>query len=231
MRFKDFYKLYFALLILHLAVIYRPDSTALYYISKPALLFSLLSFFINRSEGIEQGLRRALTIGLGFSLVGDIVLMYKGELWFLLGMAAFALAHIAYITFYLRQKLALNLTRVLLSSLLPVLGVLALYFLVETPPDLAPFLYAYALLIGLHFVVSLGFIKVGNKHSRLPAVGAALFIISDLLLAYRLFNLDVVWLNLGVMITYGLAQFLIVIGVLKVLEGRSSESDQKSLIP
>lgn len=203
---------------LHLAVIYRPDSMALYYISKPALIFSLLSFFIHKSEGINARLKLFISLGLIFSLLGDVVLMFEGEMLFLVGMGAFALAHLSYIGFYTKQKLSFSRSTIVVSSLAALLGIYALYRFVHTPTELAPYLYLYAFIISVHLVISTGFIRLGNTFSYWPALGALAFIISDFLLAINLFNEESLGLKLGVMLTYAAAQYLIVIGVTRVLQ-------------
>ena len=218
MRYQDFLKLYFGLVVLHLAVIYRPESAALFYISKPALLFSLLSFFIHRSSAWSSGLRFTFSLALIFSLIGDVVLMFKGELFFLTGMAAFAAAHTAYIIFYIRQKMPINWIGFLVSLVFSLLAILAMYLFIETPAELAPFLYLYAAIIGVHLVMSTRFRRTGISSSAWPAWGAVLFITSDFLLALDLFNFPNTWLRMGVMLSYALAQYLIVIGVLKTFD-------------
>ena len=214
MSLKDFSKLYFALLILHLAVLYRPDSEALLYISKPALLFSLLSYFLHRASQIRPGLKFPFSLALGFSLIGDIVLMFEGETWFLIGMASFAIAHICYIWFYFQLDYQIKARQALLFSIIPVLGIAGLYKFVNTPVELAPFLYAFAGIIGFHLIVSSKILQVEGKYSYLPSLGAFLLIVSDFILAIALFNYESKWLQMLVMLTYGLAQYLIMVGVL-----------------
>lgn len=221
MSIKDFSKLFFGLLILHLAVIYRPDSMVLYYISKPALVFSLLAFFRHRSEEWDAAPRTWFSLALLFSLIGDVVLMLEGESLFLVGMAAFSLAHIGYITFYGRLKLGFNSARIALASLFPILVTLGMYYFIDTPPELELFLYLYAFIIGVHFVMSTGFMRLGGRFAIWPTLGATSFIISDYLLAYSLFNSTGVWLKMGVMLTYGLAQYLIVTGVIQTIESKT----------
>lgn len=217
MRYQDFFKLYFGLLILHLAVIYKPESMALYYISKPALVFSLLGFFLHRAVAWPAGQRAILSFALIFSLLGDVVLMFEGELFFLAGMASFALAHLAYISFYITLRLPWRVRVILPAIFFPFAGILAMVFFVNTPPAMERFLYIYAVIIGIHFLMSTRFLKNGISTSIWPMIGAALFIISDFILAYQLFNSDGKMLKIAVMLTYAVAQYLIVIGVLKTM--------------
>lgn len=221
MRYQDFSKLFFGLLILHLAVIFKPESMALYYISKPALLFSLLSFFLHRAAGWPLNKKLIFFLALFFSLAGDVVLMLDGEPFFLIGMASFALAHLAYIGFYISLRLPAKMKVIIPAMLFPLSGILAMVFFVDTPVSLERFLYIYAVIIGIHFVMSTRFIKDGISTSFWPVIGAALFIISDFLLAFQLFNYESKFLKMSVMLTYALAQYLIVIGVLRTAKSET----------
>ena len=133
-------------------------------------------------------------------------------------MAAFAMAHLFYISFYVQLRLPASLNVILPALLFPLLGIIALFFFVDTPAELEHFLYIYAVIIGIHFIMSTRFPRSGKAFSAWPVYGAALFIISDFLLAFNLFNSDSTWLKMSVMLTYALAQYAIVMGVLRTSE-------------
>lgn len=67
----------------------------LYYISKPLVLMAMIAFFV--SSGGYQGTRLPFLIALVLSLMGDVFLIPQRTRYFVAGMAAFALAHLAYI--------------------------------------------------------------------------------------------------------------------------------------
>ncbi|MGB3148680.1 MAG: lysoplasmalogenase [Paracoccaceae bacterium] len=124
-----------------------------------------------------------LVLGCALGAVGDFCLSRPARHWFLAGMAAFAIGHLAYGLHFLLLGGAL-------PGLLPALMVLALAL--STELWLAPHtgalrwpVRAYVLVIGLMALAALGL----PADHRLALVGAALFLLSDILLAIDLFRL------------------------------------------
>lgn len=157
-----------------------------------------LPILLLAAYAIGSGAPRLLTIGLLFSAAGDVAL--DTERFFLLGMGLFGVAHVAYVTLFVRHRrtfrwtvLAGFLTAwcVLVVSLWPGLGELRI-------PAVG-----YSLLLTASAVTAAAVgVRVG--------VGGALFWISDALIATGLAGWH--WLpapDLWVMTTYYAAQFLI----------------------
>lgn len=132
------------------------------------------------------------TMALGMSLgaAGDWFLARRGEAAFLAGMAAFGLGHLAYAFGMLGQSHALGFDGISVLEGLVLAGLLGLTL--STEVWLAPRtgalrwpVRAYVVLIGLMGVAAVLLPEVrGQGWLRL---GAALFLLSDLLLAVRLF--------------------------------------------
>lgn len=136
------------------------------------------------------------------------------------GIAAFGLGHVAYIVAFLTFGDQYNLdapeTRWGAWLVWLLIGVIGWYFVVFRDQKPTPLHYAalpYALLLASTAGFATG-LALQNPALMLLAVGAALFLLSDLILAAQLFNnlrfyliSDVVWL------TYGPAQMLIVYAV------------------
>lgn len=196
----------------HLVVIYKPESEILYFISKPLLLFSLLAFFIDRSANYTSSFRIPVISTLGFSLLGDVSLMWEGELYFMGGMLAFACTHILLSVAYARRQINYSPLPLIIGVSLALAALAVLYFQIDSPANLTPYLLIYGILIGVHFIYAMLFYVRYKAQSWLNLVGASLFIISDLLLAFNKFNQGGVWGHIAVMLTYGLAQYCIVRG-------------------
>ncbi len=184
----------------------------MYYLSKPLLLFSLTAFFIH-INGFATTFTKQIVAALVLSLLGDVLLMREGEFFFLGGMGAFLLAHVFYLLFYFGQRLKMSLVAILGGLVIAGAGLWILYSYINTPPELEPYLYVYAIVLGLHFTVSMLFAFANKGLQWLSALGAFLFLISDLILAYNKFNEASVYLSIAVMLTYGLAQYLIVLSI------------------
>lgn len=139
-----------------------------------------------------------IAFGLFLGGCGDFFLSRKGDRAFLIGMAAFALGHLAYVIgLTLRgMRLALIDPAHFGQGLLPawqVWGVLAVIGLILTNElwliprtgSLKWPVRGYGVIIGL--MVATAILLPANDGARLIQFGAALFVASDLLLALRLF--------------------------------------------
>ncbi|MEQ8895797.1 MAG: lysoplasmalogenase [Roseovarius sp.] len=126
-----------------------------------------------------------LVAALGLSAVGDFALSREGERAFLVGLCAFALAHVAYIALLLG----------LVAGAPPVVPVVVLLALaVSTELWLAPFagemrwpVRGYVVLI----TVMAGCALALPGALWVAAVGAGAFVLSDTLLAVQMFRRDV----------------------------------------
>lgn len=214
MKLKDFAKLYWAFVIFHLAVIYKPDP-ALIYLSKPLVLFSLLLFFISRIEKVPNTTKWLVVAALLTSLLGDVLLMRDGPNYFLGGLASFAAAHISYALFFNRRRQGnLHLPSLIINIVFVVLLIISLNMFIEIPKDMVIPVNIYGALIGLNLIASVQFnYSNGLKNYWLP-LGVLLFVSSDYLLALKKFNGLDNYLEYMIFASYAAAQFLIIVGVL-----------------
>lgn len=175
------------------------------------------------------GLAALVALGLGFGALGDFALARKGETSFLAGMAAFAVGHLlyAYALWHFSQSLAQTCTdcqspQALTSGqIAAIIGLAAL--MISTEFWLAPKtgslrwpVRAYVMVIG---TMALSVIMlVPRSGITVLHIGAALFVLSDLLLALRLFVVTtprrITALSLLVWPIYWLGQILILYGSL-----------------
>lgn len=133
-----------------------------------------------------------IVLGLALGAAGDFCLSRPGQAMFLAGMAAFAAGHLAYVAAFWLWTGAFSPTPAQVTALLGLgLGVLGLgLWLSAQAGALRGPVFGYALVIGLMAGSALvlpaspgtGTIQVG-----LIQVGVALFLLSDTLLALRLF--------------------------------------------
>lgn len=131
-----------------------------------------------------------IPLGLALGALGDLFLALKGERFFLAGVGAFGLGHLAYAGGFLLQSSALGFDRLSLAETAVLAGLLAL--LVSTEVWLAPrtgdlrgAVRGYVVLIGLMGVAAL-MLPAGPGQAVLRA-GAVLFVASDLMLSIQLF--------------------------------------------
>lgn len=187
---------------------------------KPFLLpFLLLAVYFQERFSTKKILLTALTL----SWVGDIILMFadKGELYFIAGLIAFLLSHIFYIILFSKQlKIYLKKSKIIFW-----VGVTAIAFylivmmliLLPSLGDLKIPVFVYALTISIMLLFALkGFLNWQKPANSYILIGAIVFVASDSLLAFDKFYAPLQYSSLLIMATYLLAQYLIVIGILKL---------------
>lgn len=192
---------------------------SLRYISKPLTLVLLIVWFTQ--VGGWKGNLLWFGLGLFFSLAGDVLLHLPAR-FFLAGVAAFFMAHLAYIAGFL-QPLPLLDAR-LLFLVLPVCVVFVLLnrrirkgLRDRRETDMIIPVTLYALILSTMLLLAISTL-LNPAWARLPAIivslGAGLFFISDSVLAYSRFVRDLPHSDCFVMITYHLGQILLTAGVL-----------------
>ncbi|PCJ93217.1 MAG: lysoplasmalogenase [Flavobacteriaceae bacterium] len=182
------------------------------FFTKPAITISLILFLTTRKE-VSTRTKKFLILGLLFSLMGDILLMFTshGELYFMAGLFSFLLAHVMYITaFYIKGMLKNKAILPFLIALCTYAAT-ALYFIGPKLGGLMPYVVAY-----IFVILILGLVALLRKHITnnlsylLLLIGALCFIASDTLLAFNKFYQHFSVSAVLIMLTYGLAQVLIV---------------------
>lgn len=184
------------------------------------VIFAWLIWFAS-GESDVAGFTLLLAIGMTLGFIGDLFMaqVFPIRAYVFGGIAAFGLGHIAYIAAALTEADRLGLTwdggRITALVGGWVFAALAWWEVVSRPAKRRSTLHwaalPYALLLGTTAGIAIGLAFSDGRFISM-AFGGILFLISDLILAARLFNDltfrrvdDVVWL------TYGPAQALIVL--------------------
>jgi uncharacterized membrane protein YhhN len=188
-------------------------------IFKPLIMIGLMAYYWVMSPARS----RLFFVALFFCWLGDVLLIFQSNdpLFFISGLASFLAGHIVYIFCY-RQLQTSPSSKELLGSqkvrfAFPI--ILAGTGLVTI---LYPFLGAlripvmiYALAITLMALTALfRYGRTNSKSFLLIFIGAVLFMVSDSLLAINKFHHAFSAAGALVMLTYSVAQFLIVEGAL-----------------
>lgn len=190
---------------------------SLHYITKPALLISLLLFYWKKSGKLDTRIRQLTSGALVFSLLGDIALMFVATSphFFTVGLVSFLLAHILYILVFLKKKN--NEKKLgLFSGILMLYGVGLFYVLKDhLGAMLLPVLFYMIVILSMAISAYLRQGSVPKFSFNFVLIGAVLFLISDSLLAINKFYEPLPHSNISIMFTYAFAQLFIVFGLLK----------------
>ena len=168
------------------------------YAAKPAALAVLVIC------AVRDGGSAWLVAALALSLAGDVFLMLPGDR-FVPGLAAFLLAHVAYVAAF-RAPAAVRLGWFVAA--LVVTAPLGLRILRAAAPELRGAVAAYMAAIALMVASALA------SGIRLAALGAILFLVSDSLIAWDRFVGPHPWSAVAIIVTYHLGQLGLVAGLL-----------------
>ncbi len=203
------------------------DNTLLQTIFKPLIIPVLIGYFGSQVKSITTGIAKWVLFALIFSLAGDVLLMFqaKKEIFFLLGLASFLIAHIFYIIFFHHVRVRENVK----SN--PWLLVIVVVYYATLISWLSPYLgemklpvRIYGIVISIMFMLAMHMLSIKNKTAGSWMMwGALLFVISDSVLAINKFYQPFEAANVIIMLTYGLAQLFIVKGAASYIISRDKE--------
>ena len=151
------------------------------------------------------------SLGLFFSFLGDVFLLGSGELYFILGLLSFLIAHVFYIIMVVKMLSKVKWKLLVIASIPFVIVFCSLlYILYDSLGEMKIPVIIYSLTISVFGIVSL-LLHLQKKVSSsiILVVGVLFFITSDSILAVNLFHLQHPYFPLLIMMTYVLAQFLI----------------------
>jgi uncharacterized membrane protein YhhN len=178
-------------------------------VTKPLLMPLLLAVLVSSLGGLRGRLARAVAVGLVASWLGDLALMGEGEGWFLAGLGAFLGAQVAYSTGFwpFGRTGPLRRRPLLAVPYAAWWGTLLALLAADLDELLVPVAVYGAVLVTMAALAT-------GVHRR-TAVGAALFVASDSLIALtRLGSYAVPEPDALIMATYTLGQALLVLGVI-----------------
>lgn len=126
---------------------------------------------------------RIVFAGLVLSLCGDLFLIGQSQRFFLLGLASFLLAHIAYATAFISHG---QNRRWVLAAALPAVAVavaVGVWLAPHVSPELAAPVHVYTAAITLMVITAIG--ARGAGAANLIVAGALMFFVSDLSVAMQ----------------------------------------------
>jgi uncharacterized membrane protein YhhN len=181
-------------------------------VTKPAATIALVAVAALAGE-MAADARAALVSAVVLCLAGDVALLDKSEKRFLLGLAAFALGHVAYIV----TALLVGVSWPRLAAAVPVLAVLLAFQAATRVVPGAKRRGGTAMLVAVatySLIISTMIVTAFGTRSWLAGAGAALFALSDWLIAYDRFVRPVHRADLPIMVTYHSGQLLLVGGLI-----------------
>lgn len=193
--------------IVHLAALAVVDDN-LSSFTKPLLMLTLLAGVLFALPRWRTSVALLTALALLFSWAGDVGISSPGELSFLIALGFFLIAHVFYIVLFLRK---LRMRRFSAWSLLYLTWWVALLVILASHIGslLVP-VAAYGLILGAMGAIAL------SCH-RYIALGGALFVVSDSILALNKFlpGFELWHVHVIIMLSYLAAQGLIGFGIIR----------------
>jgi uncharacterized membrane protein YhhN len=189
----------------------------LYMLCKPFLMTSLLFYYLFSTDPVNRS--RALVLAIVFSFAGDVMLMQPT--YFIEGLVAFLVAHVLYIFAYrqlqhdetINALQGLQRVRLAFPIVLAGTGLVVILYPALGSLKIPVIIYATALtLMALNALFRFG--RTSAASFWMVFGGAVLFMLSDSLLAINKFLSPLTMGGFFIMLTYMMAQFLIVKGLL-----------------
>jgi uncharacterized membrane protein YhhN len=197
------------------------DFDSLDYLVKPLLMIWIAVYYYI----ITREFRKSLFIYLAFffSWTGDMFLMVAGsnEMLFYAGVGGFFLAQLSYIKSFLNVISPGNRGFVAVNPLISfpflIYAVIVLYIVLGGMKGvMIPIIIIYALSLISMSVAALNRKNLVSQASfRLVFIGSLFFVISDSMLALNKFYVDIPRSSFLIMLTYFVAQYLIMMGLIK----------------
>lgn len=198
--------------------------------SKALLMPLLMVQLYLAKKGTQEKAWRLVFAGLLAAWAGDLFLLKGTEpSFFIAGLVSFLTTHILYIFYFLRYKPTLDQTwfwkHPIVSFLVAGYGIAYYAFLLEKLGNMIIPVAVYCLVITIMLLQSLACQHIVPKPVyRLLVGGAALFVVSDSILAFNKFYNPLPWAGVAIMATYGIAQMLITNGAIANVDRKETDA-------
>lgn len=177
-------------------------------ITKPLIITAIIVWYLYH---VRDRQRNVILLALLFSMIGDTLLVFNNETMFLSGVGAFFVAQIAYTSYF--KKFSTLKSKESIIKVALILLVAASFYLYIMPHLGSLKIPVLVYSVALAAMVITG---VTQKLSPFISIGAFLFMISDISLAIGKFVMPKnTFIPILVMITYVLAQYFLIKGVIQ----------------
>jgi uncharacterized membrane protein YhhN len=176
------------------------------FVFKPLTTVLIIVYAWSRGHD-EPRLRRWVIGGLVLSLVGDVALLWPKE-GFLPGLVSFLLAHLCYLVAFTRRERLAARGAPFVAYAAVAAGVLT-WLWPGVPPALRLPVLLYVLALASMAAQAAVLWRQGSPRGGVLAVGGALFLLSDALLATNRFAVPLPLSNLWILASYWAAQWCI----------------------
>lgn len=182
------------------------DRPWLNVVFKPLATVGVIAYAWGRGHDHARQ-RRWVLVGLVLSLGGDVALLWP-QRGFLPGLVSFLIAHAAYLVAFTReQRLGVRISP--FAGYAVIAGGVLWHLWPDVPAALRAPVTVYVVFLATMAAQGAALWLDGSPRGPALALGGALFVTSDALLAINRFATPVPWSGLWILAAYWLAQWLI----------------------
>ena len=179
------------------------------FITKPLIVFSLaLLYWVTVKKA-----NKIYLFALFFTILTDVLLLFKGSNYFLLGLGTLAITHLLYIIIVKKDLGRCELKKIVISAVPFLIAIVSVILVIQENLGilLVPVIVFGLIMVILGSLSFCNYLKKRDKASLYLLLGVFLFISSAGIVAIERFVLPHRELELGVIImsTYIVSQFLI----------------------
>ncbi|WP_300604174.1 lysoplasmalogenase [Niabella sp.] len=197
------------------------QNDVLQFFLKPLLAGTLLGIFIAETAGIISPFKKWIIGALLFSAGGDTLLMFANnkELYFILGLVSFLIAHVFYILCFHFIKTQESVSGKWYTAI--IVGVYYFFMMSFLLPHLDALkipVLVYGIVISFMLLLAMHLYDLADhKTAQMILTGAIFFVVSDSVLAMNKFYHPTAWGGWAIMTTYVLAQWLLTRGMIRYI--------------
>lgn len=219
-RIEQNFSLIYAIILLLVLITGSLSTYEYYYFTKPLLMLSLFVFFYKQSQSISKRLKQLMLSALICAWFGDIFMLLSifNDVNFIIGLFSFFLCHVFFIIIFFNNY---NENRNVIGFLaICLLYILAIYYFIYD--GLGSLFYPVTFYVAsIASMATFAFMqkgKISDFSFYVSYIGSIFFLISDTFLALNMFYTPIPYPTFFVMLTYGIAMYLITLGILKFKE-------------
>jgi uncharacterized membrane protein YhhN len=220
-QIKDFIKnhwkfLLFFCFVVAVEIISVENGSKYHYLAKPMIVGSLLALYISNVEKQSYLVLTALI----FAMLGDIFLMIPAVGMFVIGLVCFLIMQLLYISRFRKDYAKPSSIQYVLFAFFFLIALAAYYYLSDSLDSMKIPVILY--ITAIFAMVSVAIFRNSSIEGySWITIGAFVFLISDLILAINKFKMPIDHSDFYIIITYAIAQLLIISGL--VIQYESSK--------
>jgi uncharacterized membrane protein YhhN len=213
---KKFFLLAFVLASLAELLSGFMGAESIHFVAKPLLMITLALYYFSSTD--HETRSRTVLLAILCSLVGDVLLL--NDDYFIGGLVAFLVAHVLYIIAFRKHRYeetenalqGIQRIRMAFPIILAGTGLVVVLYPVLGDMRIPVMIYATVIvLMAMNALFRYG--RTNSPSFWLTFSGAVLFMTSDSILAINKFLMPLSYASFSIMLTYVLAQFMIVEGL------------------